>query len=175
MRDELTNNDRNAEQALRDMSTDDFFKMLEAASPEQLNAVAKLGQNARVTSPILKPLDALLAAEPRTGLTSIVSWWEARRGAYNVIVGVCGVPTLILLSVYMHASLAMILSGVAGYALLANVCYTIGTPAELLAWMMWRDKSYQVGPVLWTLGTIFSTVLTLGVAFVLLMSLLILL
>jgi hypothetical protein len=42
------------------------------------------------------------------------------------------------------------------YAVIANVCYSLGAPAELVAKVCWKEKAQHTGPVLLTLGTIFS-------------------
>ena len=38
----------------------------------------------------------------------------------------------------------------------ANLCYTGGWIAEILARRLWKDKASHFGPIMWTLGTLFS-------------------
>jgi hypothetical protein len=47
------------------------------------------------------------------------------------------------------------------YGIMANVCFTGGWIAELAAVRLWEDKAQHFGPICFTLGTLFSVVLTL--------------
>jgi len=161
-----------AEKLLRELSSEDFLQMLEDATPDQLNELARVGQQARVNGLMTAPLGALVKSEDHAGVVSMLKWWESRRLAYNVLVGVCGLPTLFMLAVWAHQPLVLLFSGTLCFGAAANLCYSLGMPAELLTWLMWREKSCNVGPVLFTLGTVFSTVLTLGVALIVFLSLL---
>lgn len=161
-----------AEKLLRELSSEDFLQMLDDASPEQLHELARVGQQARVNGLVTAPLGALVKSENHSGIVSMVKWWETRRLAYNVLVGVCGLPTLLMLAIWAHQPLVLLLSGTLCFGVAANLCYSLGMPAELLTWLMWREKSCNVGPVLFTLGTVFSTVLTLGVALIVFLSML---
>lgn len=162
------NQTRAAEKILREMSGEDFLQLLEEASPEELAVLATAGQSARVgyqaNSLLLKPTS-------HSGLRSIARWWEARRLEYNLIVGLCGLPTLVLLTM-AHADAVLLLSGTLFYGIAANICYSLGTPAELAAWLIWRRKSCHIGPVLYVTGTAFSVLLTLGVALVIMLCML---
>jgi hypothetical protein len=91
-------------------------------------------------------------------------WWESRRSAYNLIVGAAGLPMVVLLMI-SHVSLVQIcVFGVLPYAFAANICYTLGFPAELISRRLFKEKASHVGPMLFTLGTMFSVILTLGIS-----------
>lgn len=90
-------------------------------------------------------------------------WWETRRLVYNLLVGASGLPMVILL-LFWHVSLFQIcIFGVLPYAFAANVCYTLGFPAEFITRRLWKDKATHVGPMLFTLGSIFSVFITLAI------------
>jgi hypothetical protein len=108
------------------------------------------------------------------GPWSIVVWWEARRLPYNVIVGSAGV--LSSLSILANSFVTERVLGepiglpdpplfaviaVIAYGVMANVCFTCGWIAELLARRVWGNRVDAFGEVALTLGTIFSVLLTL--------------
>lgn len=93
----------------------------------------------------------------------IISWWEARRFRFNIIVGVIGVATWILVMVAGSAAvkpredfeepLAMLFGPVV-YAFLANICYTLGWIVDTIFYRgSPRTRLYKS-------GLIFSAVLT---------------
>lgn len=99
---------------------------------------------------------------------STVRWWESRRLTFNKAVGSAGLVTLagvwILAALPPHSSimpLPMMLAGVAVYGILANVCYTLGSLAELIARRVWGRSAPDMGPLLFRQGLIFSVGLTL--------------
>lgn len=99
---------------------------------------------------------------------STVRWWESRRLTFNKAVGSAGLVTLagvwILAALPPHSSimpLPMMLAGVAVYGILANVCYTLGSLAELVARRVWGRGAPDLGPLLFREGLIFSVGLTL--------------
>src|SRR5580692_11679430 len=82
---------------------------------------------------------------PRLDGIDVVMWWETRRLFYNVIVGVVGIVSAILLIICSVIADALIhdpigmpdppMFGVVAavlYGIMANICYTGGWMAELL-------------------------------------------
>jgi hypothetical protein len=106
---------------------------------------------------------------PRTGW-SVLKWWESRRPLYNVCVGAAGLTSLgtatALALLPPHPlpfplpSLS-VLGGVAMYGVLANLCYTLGAPADLFLRRILGDRAAAAGPVLFRYGFVFSLGLTL--------------
>lgn len=97
---------------------------------------------------------------------AIVRWWETRRGAYNLAVGAAGVCTLAVVALTellppLHRAPRFPLGLVAGYAILANLCYSLGPIAD--AWIVRRfGRRYDaIGPVLFRYGFVFAVGLTL--------------
>lgn len=159
-----------AKSALEGLSADEFLELLEKATPAQLETIAALGQNAKVNTALMPRIAASVLAAPEyhPDVLSILVWWERRRIAYNFVVGLCGLPTLAVLAFGLHTPLNVMVSGTLMYGLAANICYTFGTPAEAISWFLWQRKAAHFGPVLYTLGTIFSMCLTAGVSLVML-------
>lgn len=104
------------------------------------------------------------AASRRTTL-SLLSWWEARRGTYNLVVGGTGLFTLLVIRLiaWLPPGFPMHLSWqpVVAFGLFANVCYTFGWGIEALMQRVWKDKAPVIGPALFRQGLAFSVGLTL--------------
>ena len=113
----------------------------------------------------------LFPAPARRSAGSIVGWWESRRLKYNLIVGGAGVVSLAvvrlitLLPPAVHPFPAPFLQIVARpilvFAVLANVCYTLGPTVEVAAEKLWGRKVLPLGPSLFRMGLTFSV----GLAF----------
>jgi hypothetical protein len=106
---------------------------------------------------------------PRTGW-SVLKWWESRRPLYNVCVGAAGLTSLgaatVLALLPPHPlpfplPWVNVLGGVAMYGVLANLCYTLGAPADLILRRILGDRAAAAGPVLFRYGFVFSLGLTL--------------
>lgn len=154
------------DKVMRELPVDEFFKVLERSTPEQLqNLIHTFEKGARTKSgtKILKKVIEV-QKEPRS-LLSILMWWELRRPLYNIAVGIAGLPAAFALIVLFGYSFQLIFLEALGYMFLANVCYSLGTPAELVARTCYKDKAETYGPVLLTLGTIFSVLLTFMIEF----------
>jgi hypothetical protein len=108
------------------------------------------------------------------GLWNVIFWWEARRLPYNVIVGLAGVLSglLILGNAFVTERVLgepiglpdpplFAVIAVIAYGVMANVCFTGGWIAELLSRRVWGDRVDAFGEAALTLGTIFSVLLTL--------------
>lgn len=113
------------------------------------------------SNPILKSLFSIPAGE--RPWHSIILWWELRRIPYNLLVGVTGFLSLMLLFAAdsfpprLSAQEADIepLSFIV-FGVLANICFTGGWTAELLARKIWKEKAEYFGPMALSLGLIFS-------------------
>lgn len=99
---------------------------------------------------------------------STVRWWESRRLTYNRVVGAAGLVTLAGVAFFCalppFSSFILapeLLVGVAAYALMANVCYTLGWQIELVARRVLGRNGPELGPILFRQGLIFSVGLTL--------------
>jgi hypothetical protein len=106
---------------------------------------------------------------PRS-MWSVLGWWESRRPLYNVAVGAAGVATILTATAIEllppHGSPVLIpwgvlARGVLVYGVLANVCYPLGAPADLLLRRVLGDRAAAAGPVLFRYGFVFSLGLTL--------------
>lgn len=114
-----------------------------------------------------------------TGIKEIILWWESRRVPYNLAVGIVGLLTslmcwvsivLVELSGKFEESLIpdppfFAVVSVILYAVGANVCYTAGWLVEGLLYWAGRKSDRFFGPITFALGTIFSLLLTLMPAF----------
>lgn len=96
---------------------------------------------------------------------SLLRWWESRRGLYNRAVGSAGLVTVLGVFVLHPAREAFLepalLLVILAYGLMANVCYSLGWAAELLANAVWGRRAPDMGPLLFREGLIFSVGLTL--------------
>jgi hypothetical protein len=99
---------------------------------------------------------------------STVRWWESRRLVFNKAVGAAGLVTLGGVSLITALPpfsevlpLSVAVVGAAVYGFMANVCYTFGWMAELLARRVWGRSAPDLGPLLFRQGLIFSVGLTL--------------
>jgi hypothetical protein len=104
----------------------------------------------------------------------VVAWWELRRLPYNVIVGAI---SLLTLSVFFAVAWGCELSGglplgqpkppllviiaIAAYWIVTNVFYTFGWILELLVARVWHVSTPVFGPIVFTLFTAISVVVTL--------------
>ena len=104
-------------------------------------------------------------ADYRRTTLSLLSWWEARRGTYNLIVGASGLFSLLVIHLIawlppglpIHTGLQPILA----FGLFANVCYTFGWGIEAVMQRVWGQKAPAIGPALFRQGLAFSVGLTL--------------
>lgn len=104
-------------------------------------------------------------ADYRRTTLSLLTWWEARRMTYNIIVGGTGLFTLavILLISLLPPGLPSPLDWrpIVAYGVMANVCYTFGWAVEATAQRIWGDRCPAMGPALFRQGLAFSVGLTL--------------
>ncbi len=97
---------------------------------------------------------------------AVVGWWESRRAIYNLSVGAAGL--IALAAVYGFAALPphpavvrMPWQVVLVYAVLANIAYSAGAPADLWARRMGGERWAVVGPTIFRYGYVFAVGLTL--------------
>ena len=100
---------------------------------------------------------------PRTA--EIIRWWESRRPAYNLTVGMAGIVSLT--SVYLFEALSRgrvhgpPWGGILAYAILANLFYCLGPIADTIIMRGWGRDYSEVGPTLFRYGFVFAVGLTL--------------
>lgn len=107
----------------------------------------------------------------------ILKWWEKRRLPYNLIVGATGVLTCFITAMVAAISYKIFeepigipdppfvaVFGVILFGIAANVCFTGGWIAELLAQKVWNEKAADFAQIAFTLGLGFSVLLTLAPA-----------
>lgn len=105
-----------------------------------------------------------------------IGWWEIRRIPYNLIVGLTGIFAVVL--IFISGAVAeritgtpmglpdppiFALVGVVIYGILANACYTGGWITELFVVKVWEESGKSFGEISFTLGFIFSVLLTLSI------------
>jgi len=97
----------------------------------------------------------------------IILWWELRRIAYNLLVGLVGFISLSLFICIASKHPKDFQNGpepfsVIIFAIGANVCYTGGWIWELAARLLWKEKAMHFGPIMFSLGLIFSMLAALA-------------
>jgi hypothetical protein len=110
----------------------------------------------------------------------IVTWWELRRIPFNLVVGVAGIASCLIVGgvaavseallgnvVWMPDSPLFALVWVLIYGLIANICYTGGWVAELIVKKTWPEDAASFPTISFSLGLIFSVLLTLCVGAIL--------
>lgn len=108
------------------------------------------------------------------GAWQIIGWWEARRIPYNLVVGATGLATgaaLLGCALVSEKFLGepvgwpdppfVMVLGVLAYGIMANVCYTGGWIAELVAGEIWGEGARGFGPIAFLFGFGFSIALTM--------------
>jgi len=108
-------------------------------------------------------LEWLFHGHSGTTRKEIIRWWEARRFRFNVLVGLVGVVTWILVLTAGSAAVRpgedfeepiMMIFGPLIYGVLANVCYTLGWTVDTIFYRGTpRTRLFKA-------GLIFSVVLT---------------
>ena len=97
---------------------------------------------------------------------SVIKWWESRRLLFNVSVGATGLVSLGAATFFAtlppHPARFLVPAVVVlVYGVLANICYTLGAPVDLLLRRRLGERAAAVGPVLFRYGFVFSLGLTL--------------
>jgi hypothetical protein len=97
---------------------------------------------------------------------SVIGWWESRRTLYNATLAVAGglsiaAAQLLTLVVPETQRAPFPWAVVLVYAILANVCYSLGPAVDLFIRRRWGDEYSAVGPALFRYGFVFAVGLTL--------------
>jgi hypothetical protein len=148
---------------LAEMSADEFLKLLDEGSAEQLLELSKVDEPEHATTPAKLPWfrEALAVPDGERTVPAIFMWWEGRRMPYNALVAFCGLPFAFALLHFMPFMFVVL--GVVGYGISANVCYTLGPLAEIVVSKLFGiQRSKRLAPELLALGTIFSLLVTIG-------------
>jgi hypothetical protein len=96
---------------------------------------------------------------------SVIGWWESRRTLYNATLAVAGglsiaaVQLMIVLAPDTPTPFPWGL--VLVYALLANICYSLGPAVDLFIRRRWGDEYAAIGPAMFRYGFVFAVGLTL--------------
>ena len=111
-------------------------------------------------------LTSVLFPEPtlRRSPGAVLGWWERRRPLYNAVVGATGLVTISVLSLALGPVMFVqpgTWIGITAYGVAANLCYSLGAPAELLLERWIGRETYGLGPTLFRYGLIYSVGLTL--------------
>ncbi|HEY9715758.1 MAG TPA: hypothetical protein V6C72_19955 [Chroococcales cyanobacterium] len=158
------------EKLIHHAPSEQFLRILDNSTAEEMalllrsmdsqSAGITTGSQSNGTNWLKRELRPIFSVEPgkRTSL-AVVAWWEQRRFFFNLVVGACGLPGAIAMCLFGGSPL-MVLAAAASYGFMANVCYTLGSPAEIVSRYLWREKALEIGPVLLSLGTVFSMFLT---------------
>jgi hypothetical protein len=98
--------------------------------------------------------------------SAIVRWWERRRLVFNAAVGVAGLTSIAWVTgigILPPDSrfMGFPVGGAVVYAVLANVCYTLGPIVDVFIRKRWGDDYHAVGPALFRYGFVFALGLTL--------------
>lgn len=94
----------------------------------------------------------------------VIIWWELRRIAFNCIVGTVGIISVVVFVLLASLRPRQFEEGPEPFAILifgfgANLCYTGGWIAELVARLLWRERATFFGPMTFSLGLLFSIAL----------------
>jgi hypothetical protein len=115
---------------------------------------------------------------PVTSAGETIGWWETRRIPFNLIVGIAGMISTVVVCVVGMGSYFLFdgdfgfppslfaVFGVLLYGIAANVCFTGGWLAELVVRKIRPTEADRFATLSFCLGLIFSVVLTLTPAVV---------
>ncbi len=98
---------------------------------------------------------------------SVVRWWESRRLLFNASVGAAGLVTTgsaflsAMLPPHPMAAPVELVAPIVIYGVMANVCFSLGAPVDLLLRRILGDDAPAVGQALFRYGFAFSMGLTL--------------
>ena len=97
---------------------------------------------------------------------AVLGWWESRRPLFNLCVGGAGLLTLGTVTLLAHLpprpmDFSVPWGVILVYALMANVCYTLGPVGDLLLRRVLGDRAPAIAPVLFRYGFVFAVGLTL--------------
>jgi hypothetical protein len=104
-----------------------------------------------------------------------IGWWETRRVPFNLIVGSAGIISCVIVSIVglgsyflfdgdfgLPGSPGFALLGIVFYGIIANLLFTGGWLAELIVRKIWPSEADRFATLSFSLGLIFSVLLTLA-------------
>ena len=104
----------------------------------------------------------------------IIKWWELRRIPFNIIIGITGIVTCaVIAAVSTIASNTfgeplglpnppiVAILGIIAYGIAANVCFTFGWLIEILVRPTWQNREGAFAQISFSLGLLFSVIVTL--------------
>ena len=143
----------------------EFCNLLERSSLSELESILNsLNESERQKSHKRK--------KDGRSLASVILWWELRRPVFNLIVGLCGLLTLIALSIVNHAPGYYLLIGTITYFVVLNLSYTTVWMIDLVVHYFSRGKGAKFREKLFQQGTVFSVMVTLALTVLLPVTLL---
>lgn len=150
--------DSDLRKVVKGLSADEYLKALENSTPEQLQALIQSfeAEGTAGGSKLFKKI--MDVPKGRRSILSSIYWWEVRRPVYTLAVCLSGLPSILILSMFGNGTPAI--GAAVIYLFFANICYCLGAPAELVARVFCKEKAENAAPVLLTLGTVFSVLLT---------------
>jgi hypothetical protein len=97
---------------------------------------------------------------------TVVNWWESRRAVFNLTVGAAGVLSLLLVNAFAllppHPAILRVPPlAILVYAVMANLCYTLGPIVDVAIHRRWGPTYAAIGPTIFRYGFVFSLGLTL--------------
>jgi hypothetical protein len=105
----------------------------------------------------------------------VIGWWEARRIPFNLIVGIAGLLSCVLIGIVGVGSFFLFNSdfGSSGsplgtvflvffYGIAANIFFTGGWVAELIVRKLWPVQADRFATLTYSLGVTFSVLLTVA-------------
>ena len=116
-------------------------------------------------------------SEEEASSFAVIKWWELRRVPFNLVVGATGILTCVVTVVV--AAIAsekfgeplglpdppiIAIFAVLAYGVGANACFTGGWITEVLVRKIWQQRAGAFGQISFTLGIVFSILLTLAPA-----------
>jgi hypothetical protein len=127
----------------------------------------------------LKSSFLFVRERPVADAKDVIAWWEARRPLYNLMVGLAGllscmvIASDLLATAYVrHAEVEgpdppiFVVFGIVAYGVGANMCYTLGWLAELATRKILPGQSERLAVLSFKIGLVFSVFLTLIPGFV---------
>ncbi|MBX3072507.1 hypothetical protein KF728_10920 [Candidatus Obscuribacterales bacterium] len=160
---------------LKDLSNDEFLRLMEGSSPEELQLLLQtaesqypagktfhFGGSQSLLQLVPRQFQGLFSVSRYQGRTAmdVIRWWESRRLAYNAILAVIGVFSMVLFHALGFAPFHSLVLPAIAYGIMANICYTAGWMAEIYARLFFGEKTENFGPSLFLLGLTFSMLLT---------------
>jgi hypothetical protein len=100
----------------------------------------------------------------RPSTPEIWRWWEKRRLTYNLALLAAGLPSVGLVTLLELGSGTFewfYIGPILAYAIMANLCYTLGPIADSLIMKVSGREHAEAGPMLFRYGFVFSVLLTL--------------